>query len=102
MKTLFRAFAFLLAFALLGAPMGMARMMGGHEAGAAAHQHHQEQVPEKSAPHMRFMVCAACAAVTAPVSGLPERLAQSETIAPAMFSAPHGLNAMPLLPPPRT
>ena len=100
MKPLVRLFAFLLAFAQLGAPVGMARMMGGHE--VSAHQHHQPQSPQDPTPHVRFMVCAACVGVTAPCAALLERLPLAETIAFAEFAAPEGLNAIPLLPPPRS
>ena len=102
MNYLLRIFAFLLAFALLGAPMGMARMMGGHETGASANQHHQRQAPQKSAPHMRFMLCAACVGVTAPLTALPKRMPLVETVAFVEHAAPDGLNAIPLLPPPRS
>ena len=100
MKFSLRLFAFLLAFALLGAPVGMARMMGGHE---VATQHHSHgQTPQKSAPHLKVMVCAACVGVTAPSAALPERLSVSEAVAFAYLAAPEGLNAIPLLPPPRS
>jgi hypothetical protein len=98
MKSVFRIFALLLAFALIGAPVGMARMMGG----AAAHQHHHGQAPQNSAPHMQFMVCAACAAVTAPPAALPERMLAAEAVLTGELSAPHGLTGIPLLPPPRS
>ncbi len=100
MKNFLRIFAFLLAFALLGAPMGMARMMGGHE--VATHQHSHGQSPQKSAPHLKVMVCAACVGVTAPSAALAERLPLAETIAFAEIAAPDSLNAIPLLPPPRS
>ena len=100
MKSFLRIFAFLLAFALLGAPVGMARMMGGHAASSSAHQHHQ-QAPQKSAPHMRFMVCAACVGVAAFANALPARPPQIKSIVSAEIAAPDGITRMPLLPPPR-
>ena len=100
MKNFVRIFAFLLAFALLGAPVGMARMMGGHE--VATHQHSHGQSPQDRTQHVRFMVCAACVGVTAPSAALPERLSVSEAIAFANLAAPDSLNAIPLLPPPRS
>lgn len=100
MKNFLRIFAFLLAFALLGAPMGMAQMMGGHE--VATHQHSHGQSPQKSAPHMRFMLCAACVGVTAPFTALPKRMPLVETVAFVEHAAPDSLNAIPLLPPPRS
>ncbi len=99
MKLLLRIFALLLAFALLGAPMGMARMMGGHE--ISAHQHHQPHSPQNPAPHVRFMVCAACVGVAALSNALPARPPQIESIVPAEFAAPDGITRLPLLPPPR-
>ena len=99
MKSIFRLFAVLLAFALLGAPLGMARMMGLHE--VSAHQHHERQTPPKSAPHAQFMVCAACIGVMAPSATLPELPPLAQTIAFAEIAAPDGLNAIPLLPPPQ-
>jgi hypothetical protein len=100
MKHVFRIFAVLLAFALIGAPSGMARMMGGHA--VSTHQHHHGQAPQKSAPHVQFMVCAACVGVTAPPTALPERPMMAETEASGEISALDGLTGVPLLPPPRS
>jgi hypothetical protein len=100
MKSIFRIFALLLAFALIGAPVGMARMMGGHE--VSTHQHHHGQTPQKSAPHIQFMVCAACAAVTAPPAALPERMLVAEAVLTGELSEPDGVSGIPLLPPPRS
>ena len=99
MKHTLRALIVLIAFALLGAPFGMARMMGGHEVRAETHQQHQ--TPQKSAQHATIIVCAACIGVTALPEAMPERPPSIMTTALGEFSAPEGLHAIPLLPPPR-
>jgi hypothetical protein len=102
MRQFFQIFALAMAFSLASAPFGMARMMGMHETGVSAHQHHQQHAPQKSTPHMRFMICAACIGVAAPSAALREILAPAEPLAFAELSARDGVNAVPLLPPPRS
>lgn len=105
MKQTLSAFILLLVVALTGAPLGMARMMGGHEAGATVHQHDQSQprqAPDKSEPHAMVLVCAACVGVKSEITALPMRVPFADTIALAEFVAPEGLSAVPLLPPPQT
>ncbi len=102
MKMTLRAFIFLLGFAIIGAPLGMARMMGGHEAGVAAHQHGQrQQAPGKASLHTTILVCAACVGLDLRPGTLLARLMLAETIASAEFTEPEGVSALPLLPPPR-
>jgi hypothetical protein len=99
MKTVRFILPMLLLFALTGAPFGMGRMMSGHA--ASAHQHHQSNAPDKSAPHVTFMVCAACAGVSAPAQDLAVPAFSLEALTPAVLLEPDGQRSIPLLPPPR-
>jgi hypothetical protein len=89
----------LLLLALTGAPFGMGRMMSGHA--GSAHQHHQSNAPDKSAQHMTFMICAACAGVSAPEQDLAVPAFSLEALTPAVLLEPEGERSIPLLPPPR-
>lgn len=97
----------LLALALTGAPFGMGRMMDGAHASEQAmdhsqmeHMNHSEApVHKSSTPH--FMMCAACFAVSAQSSSLPEPVKLREIVSMLPISILHGNTLLPDLPPPR-
>jgi hypothetical protein len=95
---------FLIAFAVIGAPFGMGRMMDQahtHQTMHAAHgmQHGTEPLHKSSTPH--YMICAACVAANAPGPSAFDPLMLTAALDSAEPAALHGMPALPPVPPPK-
>jgi hypothetical protein len=103
MRLLSPILPFLIAFAVIGAPFGMGRMMDQAHAKQTMHaahgmQHGTEPPHKSSAPH--YMICAACVAASAPAPSAFEPIVLTMALESAEPSALSGVPALPPVPPP--